>query len=220
MDRAARRAERREVLLDAAIECLRREGPDASMDDIAAEAGVTKPILYRYFRHKADLYDSLAARYLDLVAASLRKPMRRKDHPRAVLRSAIDAYIRLVERDTEIYRFLTRRGRLSGWSGEGPVQDFMRCLGDEIGLVLGERLREAGLDSGPAEVWGHAIVGMISSAVDWWVDRPVLPRARLVGYLTDLLWGGFGGSGRPAVPVASSSDPAPSDVVVSMRRKR
>src|SRR5437763_14978599 len=107
-DRSVRRAQRRESLLDAAIECIRREGPDASMDEIAAEAGVTKPILYRYFRHKADLYEAVAHRYTQIVAADLRKAMRRKEHPREVLRSAIDSYIRLVEREGQIYRFLIR----------------------------------------------------------------------------------------------------------------
>src|SRR6266571_848339 len=89
---------RREELLDAAVRCLRREGAGASMDEIAAEAGVSKPILYRHFRHKAELYEALAVRYTDEIAADLRKTMRRKDHPRVVLRASIDSYIRLVER--------------------------------------------------------------------------------------------------------------------------
>src|SRR5437763_2279579 len=193
-DRSVRRAQRRESLLDAAIECIRREGPDASMDEIAAEAGVTKPIVYRYFRHKADLYDAIAVRYTESVAADVRKALRRKD-PRESLRAGVDAYIRLVDRDTEIYRFLMQRARLSRVSDDGPVENFMRRLGDEIGLVLGERLRQLGLDSGPAEVWGHAIVGTVSASVDWWVDRRVLPRRRLVQYLTDLLWKGMSRAG-------------------------
>src|SRR5437763_5487164 len=194
VDRAARRAERRQHLVDVAIECIRREGPGASMEESAAEAGVTKPILYRHFRHKADLYEAVAARYTQALATELRKPLRRKD-PRESLRAGIDAYIRLVERETEIYRFLMQRARLSRVSEEGPVENFMRRLGDEIGLVLGERLRQAGVDSAPAEVWGHAIVGTVSASVDWWVDRRVLPRRRLVQYLTDLLWKGMSRAG-------------------------
>jgi AcrR family transcriptional regulator len=203
--------------VDAAIACIGREGPGASMDDIAAEAGVTKPVIYRYFSDKADLYEAIATRYTQQVAASLRKTMRRKDHPRVVLRTTIDSFLRLVEREPEIYRFLMQRAGLSKWSGEGPVENFMRRLGDEIGSVLGERLREFDLDSGPAEVWGHGIVGMVAAAADWWVDRPVLTRRRLVGYLVDLLWDGFVGSARGRRPaVAEPTDPV---VVVPIRRK-
>jgi AcrR family transcriptional regulator len=54
------RAERRTQLLEAAIACIRRVGADASMEQIAAEAKVTKPVLYRYFRDKGDLYQAVA----------------------------------------------------------------------------------------------------------------------------------------------------------------
>jgi AcrR family transcriptional regulator len=185
------------------------------MEAIAAEAGVTKPILYRQFRNKAALYEALAVRYTEAIATDLRKTMRRKDHPQVILRAAVDAYIRLVERETEIYRFLMQRARLSRLSGDGPVENFMRRLGDEIGLVYGEQLREAGLDSGPAEVWGHGVVGMVSAAVDWWVDRRVVPRPRLVEYLTDLLWDGLSRAGAaPATPITRVDDN-----VVPMRGK-
>jgi len=218
-----RRTDRREALLDAAIACIRAEGPGASMQEIAAEAGVTKPILYRHFRHKADLYEAIAARFTQALSADLRKTLRRKD-PRESLRAGIDAYIRLVERETEIYRFLMERARLSRMSEEGPVENFMRRLGDEIGLVLGERLRQAGVDSAPAEVWGHAIVGTVSASVDWWVDRRILPRRRLVQYLADLLWKGMSRAGvaidEPDVGVEVVLDDAPRAEVVPIRRRR
>jgi AcrR family transcriptional regulator len=212
-ERAERRAARREALLEAAVRCIRSEGPGASMDEIAAEGGVTKPILYRYFQDKAELYEAVAAQFTTIVASNLRRAQSKKAHPRVVLRSSIDSYIRLVEREKEVYRFLMQRARLSRLSEGGPVENFIRRLGDEIGFVLGGRLREVGLESEPAEAWGHAIVGMVSAAVDWWVDRPVMSRRRLVDYLTQLLWGGFAGLDRAetsVVPARSSTRvPAP-----------
>jgi AcrR family transcriptional regulator len=181
----------------AAIACIRREGPGVSMERIAAEAGVTKPILYRHFRHRADLENAIATRFTDAIGTQLRRVMRRTGDPRLVLESAIDSYVRLVERDTDVYRFLVHRGRPSV-SAEGAIEHFMRRLGGDIGLVLGERMRELGLDSGPAELWGHGIVGMVGASVDWWVDRNVLPRRRLVQFLAELLWRGLGGATRPA----------------------
>src|SRR5438270_2617981 len=103
---AERRAERRETLVEAAIECIRREGAGASMEDIAREAGVTKPILYRHFRHRADLEDAIATRFTEDIAAQLRNVLRNQGHPLELLVAAIDSYVRVVERDTEIYRFL------------------------------------------------------------------------------------------------------------------
>ena len=217
-DRQVERAARREALLDAAVACIRREGAGASMEDIAREAGVTKPILYRHFRHRADLEDAIATRFTEDIAAQLRNVLRKQGHPLELLVAAIDSYVRVVERDTEIYRFLVH-GRPSV-SSEGAIQSFMRRLGDEIGLVLGERVRELHLDSGPAEVWGHGIVGMVASSVDWWVDRRVLPRKRLVEFLASLLWGGFRDAMRE--PRGSKPDEKPArvaDVIEMPRRK-
>src|ERR671930_593638 len=57
------RMARRLELLEAAFEVIRREGPTASMDEIAAQAGITKPIVYRYFGDRAGLYQAVAERY-------------------------------------------------------------------------------------------------------------------------------------------------------------
>ena len=127
-----RRAARREELLDAAIRCIRKAGPGVSMERIAAEAGVTKPILYRHFRDRADLQDAIATRFTDAIGKELRGVMRRTGKPRLVLESAIDSYVRLVERDTDIYRFLVHRGRPSV-AVEGAIEHFMRRLGTTSG---------------------------------------------------------------------------------------
>lgn len=195
-----RREARRAELLDAAIAAIRRFGAGASMEQMAAEAGISKPILYRHFGDKAELYQAIAQRYVDLVGAEVRGAIGRApataapaDAPRRMLAAGIDAYLRLVEREPEIYRFLMQRARFEQSATAATIDNFVRRLGQEVGLLLGEQLAAGGLDTGGAEAWGHAIVGMVNAAGDWWVDRQVLSRKRLVGYLTDLLWAGFDG---------------------------
>ena len=67
-------------------------------------------------------------------------------------------------------------------------------------------------------------MGTVSAAVDWWVDRRVLPRKRLVDYVTDLLWSGFTGAPSglaPAVLEPSVPEPAAPDAdVIPLRRPR
>ena len=55
-NRTGHRDERRAVLVQAAVRAIRRHGPDVAMEDIATEAGGSKPILYRHFHDKGDLY--------------------------------------------------------------------------------------------------------------------------------------------------------------------
>jgi len=168
------------------------------MDQMAAEAGVTKPILYRHFGDKAALYEAVAERYVTFLGEALRAAVGSESDPRAQLVAGIDTYISLVEQDEAVYRFLMQRARLEQHSAQAAIENFMRKLGQEFGVVLGEQLHRFELDTGPAEVWGHAIVGAVSSAVDWWVDRPVISRKRLVGYLADLLWSGLTAAAPPA----------------------
>ena len=61
--RKLRRAERRELVLEAATRAFARNGYAAtSLDEVAREAGVSKVILYRHFESKADLYRAVLKR--------------------------------------------------------------------------------------------------------------------------------------------------------------
>jgi hypothetical protein len=60
-------------------------------------------------------------------------------------------------------------------------------------MIIGERLRALGLDSGGAEAWAQGLVGMVQSAGDWWLERRTMSRAALTDYLTTLIWGGVSG---------------------------
>lgn len=180
------RAERREQLLDAAVVVIRRDGPDASMTAIAAEGGITKPILYRHFGDRQGLVAALVDRFTAQLADELGAALALDVPPRQAVAAAIDAHVRVVERDPRLYRFLTR---------SGTPQELLAItdvIATQVALVLGERIRAHGGDSGAAEPWAHGIVGMVHLAADWWVERRTMPRPRLVEYLTSLLWDGMG----------------------------
>lgn len=185
------REERRAALLEAADRVLRRDGPRASMTEIAAEAGVTKPILYKHFGDKGGLYQALAERYLRALLDGLRDALGAETNPRARITTTIDTYLGFIEREREVYAFLMHRAVGERPEAHATVADFIRQLGDELATVLGDELRRFGIDSGGAEPWAHGIVGMVYLAGDRWLERPTMSRARLVEYLSDLLWKGF-----------------------------
>lgn len=179
------RTERREQLLDAAVVAIRRDGPEASMTAIAAEGGVTKPILYRHFGDREGLVRALVERFADQLAQEVGAALALEAPPRDLLVAAIDAHVRVVERDPQLYRFLTRSG------GVKELTEVTGRMAAMVATVLGERIRQTGGDSGAAEPWAHGLVGMIHQAADWWVDRRTMPRDRLVEYLVSLLWDGL-----------------------------
>jgi AcrR family transcriptional regulator len=192
------RTARRDELLDAAVDAIRRQGPNVSMEDLARAAGVTKPILYRNFGHRDGMTEALATRFASGLQATLQAAMVTGggSAPRETIEKTIDAYLEFVERDPEVYAFLVRR--LSGPDrpdAEFTLGNFLRQVSTQVAVVLGEQLRANGLDSGGAEPLAHGIVGMVHAAGDWWLERQTMPRSRLVEYLVALLWGGFIGMG-------------------------
>lgn len=180
--------ERRQAFLDAAVTAIRRDGAKVSMETIAREAGVTKPILYRFFGDRDGLLqalgENLAAQVLREVTTALEQA---GDDPKEMLRTAIGAYVALIDDDPDVYRFVTEQPT-PGSTLTGLAAEVARA----IAVVMGEQLRQRDLDSGSAEPWAFGIVGMVHLAGDWWVRTRTLPRERLVTYLVDLLWDGFG----------------------------
>src|SRR6185312_2573738 len=72
---AGHREQRRQALVGAAVQALLRHGPEVDMDQVAAIAGVSKPVLYRYFTDKSQLWiavsEVVAARVVDAIAPAI-----------------------------------------------------------------------------------------------------------------------------------------------------
>ena len=160
------------------------------MDAIAAEAGVTKPIIYRHFGDRDGLAAALADQFGAQLVAELDAALSQQLPPDQLLAATIDAYLGFVERDPHVYNFLV--GRLGAPVGTDVANGLVAQVGQRVALVLGEQLRSVGADSGPAEPWAFGIVGMVHLAGDWWLERRTVTRARLVSDLTTLLWHGLG----------------------------
>ncbi|MFJ9890126.1 MULTISPECIES: TetR family transcriptional regulator [unclassified Streptomyces] len=190
---------RRRELLEAADRVVLRDGPQASMNAIAAEAGITKPILYRHFGDKGGLYRALAKRHTDALLSALRAALDAPADRRERVESTLDTYLAAIEARPQVYRFLMHPADgAAADTAPSPEQGFdvgrhsaplLRRLGEELGQVIAERV-DLGPDSEQmARIWGHGIVGMMHAAGDWWLgDRPC-SRERLVSSLADLLWG-------------------------------
>jgi AcrR family transcriptional regulator len=198
-------------LLDAAERAIRRIGPGAVMDELAAEAGITKPILYSHFGDRAGLAAALAERTSGELIAAVNGALRSaatSGSPREVTRAGIMAFCDFVERDPNIYRFLVQ----STLGETNPMQSrLLTEIASRIAKLLGRALRDVGVDSGAAEPWAFGAVGFTVGGTEWWLDRRMMPKDDLVDYLTDLLWSGLSGIGlgrvETAVQAADRSTP-------------
>jgi AcrR family transcriptional regulator len=189
---AAHREQRRRELIAAAIEAVVHYGPNVDMDQVAAVAGISKPVLYRYFADKNQLWvavgEHLAATVLDAVIPAVERVREERD----LVEATIGAYLRAIDGLPGLYRFLVHQSAVPG------VHQVIAAASQEVaaGLarVIGDRLRALGLDAGPAEPWAYGLVGFVQAVGDWWLGhgRP-MSRTALADYLTTLLWSGIDG---------------------------
>lgn len=191
--RAAARAARREQLLDAADRAIRREGPEVSMEALASEAGITKPVLYRHFDDRDGLLDAVAARHARRLTDELRAALAEQHHPRERIRTVVATYLAFLERDPELHRFVTRVAPAQRPGSRTPIDDALTVLCHEVVDAVARELTAAGLDPSPAATWGVGMVGMVQLTGERWLDARDVPGDALVDRLTDLLWHGFRG---------------------------
>jgi AcrR family transcriptional regulator len=183
---------RRDELLDACVRAIRDRGPDLSMADLAAEAGITRPILYDHFGDRAGVAAALVQRYAATLETALTPVVERHAPLRDVLRDGIDVFCRFVDREPALWRFLQAA---HGEPSEGSIEF---AVGRMLAQSLADALRRAGADPSVAPVWAAAILGAVFLAAETWsTTRPVSRRA-LVDQLTALLVDGLG----PAADVA------------------
>jgi AcrR family transcriptional regulator len=184
-------SDRRTGLLEAADRVVQREGPAASMNVIAAEAGITKPILYRHFGDKGGLYRALAARHIEELLGRLRAALVTRGGLAARTRATVDAYFASIESQPQVYRFLMHRAAVEDPGVRGDVESFVRRFGDELAIGIRNEPALGDIDPLRATVWAHGIAGMVQATGDWWLDHPEISREAVVAEVAELLVAGF-----------------------------
>ena len=181
---------RRAQLLDAAVEAIAAIGPGATMEQLARQGGVTKPILYRHFGDRQGLIIALAERFSVSLMTEIETRCSARPTLRGLLDSTIDAYLALHRARPVALPLPPARTR-------PPQAGGPRSAPSSTPSPSGWRSRSAtssaprSLDSGAAVPWAYGIVGLVHQAGDWWLDDQTMTREQLVRYLTNLLWSGL-----------------------------
>jgi AcrR family transcriptional regulator len=175
-------AERRELITEAAGRLFGEFGYDGTrLDDIAAAAGVTKPVLYRHFDSKRDLYLALLRRHRDDLPSFV-GDVPAEASPRDWLRSVLDSWLEYVETHSYAWKMLFRD------TGGGPeVQAFRREVHARAREVLADIIRSLSNGRIPpreAEPLAELMSMGMASLVLWWMDNPGMPRETIIDAMT------------------------------------
>lgn len=202
---------RRAQILEVAQELFARHGyHHVSMDDIADRAEVSKPVLYRHFPSKLDLYlDVVDHRAEALVTAIDGALAADPTGGRAVVRAVVRAYVEFVEEAGDSFSLLFE----SDVTRDAEVRRRVQRVATEAAEAVCRGLRElADLTPEHARLLSTALVGMarIAAAARYRAGTVAVEDA--VDLITDLAWGGVAGfvADRPTEDVAAGAPVPPS----------
>ncbi len=179
---------RREQLVEVGRRIFAEYGYDAAtVEEIAAVAGVSKPVVYEHFGGKEGLYAVVCDRELAYLGAEITESLRVEGSRRRI-ESAAMALLRYIEERTDGFRILVRESSTTGGSS------YSTLLNDAVASVsylLEEEFAARGFDPQTSGVYAQALVGMVSGTAQWWLDVRTPPKEVVAAHMVNLCFNGL-----------------------------
>jgi AcrR family transcriptional regulator len=137
----------------------------ASIEEIARQAGVSKPIVYEHFGSKEGLHAAVVDRELDTLVARVTQSIS-EGSARARFEGAVLAFLTYVKEEPDGFAVLTR---------DSPTvharRGLTRVIGDtaeRVGDVFAVSFKSAGFNAKVSPIYANALVGMVTQVGQWW----------------------------------------------------
>ena len=197
--------ERREQLLDVGRKLFAEKGFEAvSVEEIAAKADVSKPVVYEHFGGKEGLYAVVVDREMTYLLVSIAEALGMDDHgdtaptnARTLLERAGMALFDYIDRYPDGFRILVRdtpaisdpedAGHHVGGTFAGLLVDVAAKVDD----LLAKQFRAHKLNPKWAPLYSQMLVGMVAQTGQWWLDVRKPKKEEVVAHLVNLAWNGL-----------------------------
>lgn len=180
-------AERRQQLLDVALGVFARNGyHDTSMNALASEAGITKPVLYQHFESKHELFAQVLQQTGDRLHTAIADSSVGVDSPHDRVEAGFLAFFRFFDACPDAFSVLYG-------SSLGTVPEFRRearRVQDTFIAMLARLIRTD--DEEDARVLAAGVNGISEGMVRYWMHEGRRHTADEMAELTvQLAWGGL-----------------------------
>jgi AcrR family transcriptional regulator len=177
-------AQRKAMLLDVAREVFAERGLDGtSMEEIAARAGVSKPVVYEHFGDKEGVYDAVVGQELDLLISRFTTALD-GDSPRLLLEQATLALLGYIQEREDGFRILVRE------HGVG-FATLMSDVAQQVEHLLEHQFAGRGLDTTYVGLYSQALVGQVALVGQWWHTHREAAIEDVAAHLVNLAWNGL-----------------------------
>jgi AcrR family transcriptional regulator len=180
--------QRREQLIAIGRQRFAERGFDAtSIEEIAARAKVSKPVIYEHFGGKEGLYAVVVDREVRALLTRIAKALT-AGHPRALLEQAALALLDYIEQETDGFRVLVREAPVMS---PGSFSSVLNDVAHRVEHILGAEFKTRGYDPKLAELYAQALVGMVGLVGRWWLDVRKPRKTTVAAHLVNLAWNGL-----------------------------
>ena len=203
--------ERREQLLAVSRELFGAKGFDGtSIEEIAAHAQVSKPVVYEHFGGKEGIYAVVVDREVEALTHALTRALEAGGHPKILVERTAMALFDYIEANEDGFRVLVRDSPVTQSSGT-----FSSLIGDvamQVEHLLGAQFTRRGLDPRYSPIYAQMLVGMVALTVQHWLDQRTASKEEVAAHLVNLAWNGLAGMERsPVLPTSTTTATARAD---------
>ena len=197
--------ERRAQLLDVGRTVFAERGYEAaSVEEIAARAKITKPVVYEHFSGKEGLYAVIVDREVQNLLTRITEALI-GDHPRVLLEQAAAGFLSYIESEPEGFRILVRDSPVT--SSSGTLASVIGDIAMQVEYILRDEFKERGFDTKLSPLYSQALVGMVALVGQWWLDEGKPKKEVVSAHLVNLAWNGLRGlEADPTLPRPAKKD--------------
>jgi AcrR family transcriptional regulator len=181
--------ERREQLVQVGRALFAEKGYDGtSIEEIAARANVSKPVVYEHFGGKEGLYAVVVDREMSDLLERLTHALS-SGHPRELAEQAALALLTYIEEETDGFRILSRDSSVAGSSG--AFSSLLNDIANQAEYVLVREFGQRGISTKHAAMYAQMLVGMVALTGTWWLEERKPKREEVAAHLVNLAWNGL-----------------------------
>ena len=194
--------QRREQLLDVGRKLFAEKGFEGtSVEEIAASAQVSKPVVYEHFGGKEGLYAVVVDREIETLLTAITASLSAGMPPRVLLENAALALLDYIETSTDGFRILVRDSPVA--QSTGTFASLISDVANQVEYLLANEFARRGLDAKVAPLYAQMLVGMVALTGQFWLDHRKPKKADVAAHLVNLAWNGLSGLERkPSLTVA------------------
>ncbi|GGK81290.1 TetR family transcriptional regulator [Ornithinimicrobium pekingense] len=185
--------QRRSQLIEVGRRLFAEKGFEGTtVEEIAATAGVSKPVLYEHFGGKEGLYAVVVDREIQALLGQMTEALtQEKTHARALLEAAAMALLDYIETSTDGFRILVRDSPPG--QSTGSFASLISDIASQVEHILAAEFKRRRLDPKTAPLYAQMLVGMVAIPGGWWLDSRRMKKEDVAAHLVNLAWNGLSG---------------------------